>query len=523
MDNTTHKIDYMQYVYKYYYLIKKKKVVFIACALALMTLAVIYSYLIPKTYSTRSVIFIERSQIQRMVGDMTITPSLGAQIRVLTATMLSRPMLMEIIRSLDLDLNRTEQEIELLMTELRHATRIDVRQRDGMFTVQFQHQNPMVARDYVNNLVRRYLEQTFSSKRDETQGASFFFREQVNEYKQRVDQANQAIMDFNKQHGYVLDHDTRELRESIASAEARLEELQIRKSQLQSQSSMDTMNSLFEFETQDPHEFRLANLESRLDNLLQRYGEAYPEVLRVKAEIERLQQMEQDRPDVEPEEVDIAAPMASNMFNIQLSGIQSSENRLRRQIAENQRLLEIIPALASEMSHLRRERDEHERVYAELIRRQTQSQLGTEMELQDRVATFRIIEPAVLPLIPSGPNRPKIMIGGMAFGIFAAFGLIFLLDFADRSVRDVSTLKHLGLPVLAVIPRKVSVQELQKNRRNTILLLSIAGIYLAFLLSFVLIEILGIKAVDEFVETLQLRPIFDGWMLKLKQIYWSIL
>jgi polysaccharide chain length determinant protein (PEP-CTERM system associated) len=522
-DHRVSQIDYRKYLNKYWILLGQKKVLFVVVSLLIMTCAVVISYLLPKKYEARSVVFIEQSVVAELMRGMAVAPSVQAKIRVLTVAMQSRPLLMQVIQDLDLDLNRTEEQVELLLAQLRGSTRIDIEEYDGLFIVSFSDTDPRLARDYVNILVRRYLEEHLASGRDESSVATLFIAEQIDTYRQRLDETEAKILALHQEKGHLLTQDAADVRTVIAEAQEQLEQLHMRRSQFEAQSSVAMMDSLLAFESADPLESRLSSLESRLDELLLRYGEYYPEVIKIKREMERLREHMAQNPAPEPKVQDTPPLFGPNMFDIQLAGLQASEQRLRQQVLQYEQILQAIPQARAEMDSLIRERDQHARIYEELATRHGYSELSKQMELQDKAATFRIVESAVLPLLPSSPNRPLIIFAGILFGVAMAFGLIFLLDFLDRSIRDVDTLKHLGLPVLAVIPLKKNEQLAAQMRRRDKKLFLAAGAYFCVILAFLAMELLGVELMDKWIETLQIRPMIDNWILQLKQIYWSIL
>ena len=59
-------------------------------------------------------------------------------------------------------------------------------------------------------------------------------------------------------------------------------------------------------------------------------------------------------------------------------------------------------------------------------------------------------------LVPGSPFRPSLQeqpLTGLLAGLLLGVGLVFLLDFLDRSLKSAEELEQLlGLPVLAVIP-----------------------------------------------------------------------
>jgi hypothetical protein len=80
----------------------------------------------------------------------------------------------------------------------------------------------------------------------------------------------------------------------------------------------------------------------------------------------------------------------------------------------------------------------------------------------------------------------------------------------DSSVKDVDFVKGLGFPMLAVISRINNQQEVDLQHRRTVRLLSVAGVYLLFLLCFPLMELLQLTYMDNLLDVLKPAKIVQG-------------
>jgi hypothetical protein len=66
---------------------------------------------------------------------------------------------------------------------------------------------------------------------------------------------------------------------------------------------------------------------------------------------------------------------------------------------------------------------------------------------------FTIVESAKEPEHPVSPNRPLILIAGLALGLLTGLGLLVLREASDSSFHTVVDLQRtLGIPVLAAVP-----------------------------------------------------------------------
>lgn len=193
-------------------------------------------------------------------------------------------------------------------------------------------------------------------------------------------------------------------------------------------------------------------LQKRRDDLLVQYTEDHPEVIKVQAEIEALKAKHTISPN--------KLAYASNIIN--------------------------------RLAVLERERESSKKMFDELTAAYGKSEMSTQAELQDKVGSFRIVDPAVLPIKPVSPDRIMIILMGIVGGIGGAAGLIVLLDVFDDSVKNVDTIKSLGIPVLAIIPHIQDSRALIKSRRKDICLFMLSGLYAGILGAVMVLEKLGL-------------------------------
>lgn len=71
-----------------------------------------------------------------------------------------------------------------------------------------------------------------------------------------------------------------------------------------------------------------------------------------------------------------------------------------------------------------------------------------------KVDNVNIIDKAVVPTSPVKPNKQLNIIIACVVGFMIALGLVFLMEFLDRTIKTGDDVKrHLDLPVLGVIPK----------------------------------------------------------------------
>ena len=193
---------------------------------------------------------------------------------------------------------------------------------------------------------------------------------------------------------------------------------------------------------------KFLELQKRHDDLLVQYTEHHPEVIKAQSAIETLK---------------------AKYF--------SSQNNLA--YAEN---------VVSRLSSLEHELVFSKKIYDELTMAYGKSQMSTQAELQTKEETFKIVDPAVLPITPVSPNRIKIILLGIIGGIAGAAGLIVLLDVFDDSIKSVDVIKSLGIPVLAIIPHIQDPHALIRSRRKDICFYMLSGLFVVLLGAVIVLE-----------------------------------
>lgn len=468
---------------KYLQLIVRRKEIFVAVALLIMTSVIIVSYLLPKKYEASSTVFIEKNVISELVKGITVTPSMEDTIKVLTYAITSRTLLTKVAENLDMNLSKGSN-VESIIQKLQANTSVKVKD-NNLFIISYTDQDPKLARDYVNTLVRLYIEDNSSSKRGESYDATQFLSEQIDNFQNKLEKAEDDVSAYRRDKGGVIAVDEGKLFEDINLSRQKLYDLELQRNQLEARRQNARTTS-------DPLLSKITAMQKRLDELRVEYTDKYPEIVKIKNDIETAKEQMKTR----SSDFRGADPQEMGKINTEIAAIKLSENSLRRYIATNESLLKQLPSAKAGLEKLELEKTNQKNIYDQLYTRHSQSEVSKQMEVQDKSTTFRIVDPAVQPAKPASPNRLNIMLMGIIGGLAGSFGILMLLDQMNSSVRDVDFIKGLGLPLLAVVPRIHDQQQVDLHRRRTVRLFSAAGVYMLFLLCFPLMEVLGMTYVD---------------------------
>ncbi len=473
---TSNEFDYKPYIV----ILKRNKKILIIIALAIMTVITIASYLLPNIYEAKSTVFIEKSVISELLKGLTFTPSAEDKIKVLSYALNSRTLITKVMDELDLR-KGGEEELENQIKRMQSNTWINIKDREGLFVISFRDKNPKIARDYVNALVRRYIDENTASKREESYGATQFVAEQLAAFKEKLDKSEEAANVFKSGPGSVANIDPSLLLRDINASQQRLDELRIRRTQLET--SMAGLSKVSSAQSNMPA------LQKRLQELQLKYTDSYPEVQRVKEDIRALgEQLKSGQGVSKPVDSPEYAKLAS-----ELRALQQAETNLAKDISRNRELMHSIPAAKATLDALEREKNSQKYLYEAMLSRQGQSEVSKQMQVQDKTTVFRVVDPAVLPFKPVSPNRVKIILMGIFAGIGGGIGLVLLKDHLDSTVKNVGMAKNFGIPVLAVIPRIQDAQTLALQASKDRRLYIVGGCYFTLILLVLAAEVMGMS------------------------------
>jgi polysaccharide biosynthesis transport protein len=470
----------------YLSLAKKNKALSLVTALAIMTIVTVVSYLIPSKYEASSTVFIEKSVISELLKGLTFTPSAEDKIKVLSYALNSRTLITKVIDELDLK-KGGEAGQEVLIKKLQENTEIKIKDKEGLFVIAFRDKNPKVARDYVNALVRRYIDENTSSKREESYGATKFVAEQLSTFKAKLDKSENEVNAFKSGSGSIATMDPSLLLKDINDSQQRLDDLRIRRTQLEtSMAGLGKANSI---------QSNLPALQKRLQELQLQYTDNYPEIQKVKDDIRAMgEQVKSGKGTIRQDDSPEYGKLAS-----ELRALRQAENNLSGNISRNRSLLHSIPAARATLENLEREKSAQKTLYESMLSREGQSEVSKQMEVQDKSTVFRIVDPAVLPFKPVSPDRVKIILMGILAGIGCGLGVVLLKDQFDRSVKNIDVAKQFGMPLLAVIPKIDDPRKLVMQSKRDRRLYLIGSAYFALIVVVLVAEVVGVDVVAKVI------------------------
>ena len=468
----------------------RRKWVATAVFCAALAAAVPASLALPDLYRATATVLVARQQVSEEFVKPSVTTELETRIQTIHQQVMSRAGLTDLIARAGLSpdggavsegvIQRMRGDIQLDLTS--------VAQSYGRSTIAFalgySGRDPQTVARVVNTLAALYVEQNTKSRAGQAARTADFLKTQLAEVKTLLDRFEQRESDFRATHAGGLPE---QMLVNLAALERLYTKLRLngedQQRVLERRDRLD--QQLADASGEDapaggaPGKSRLSTLRQELLDLRRQYTEEYPEVIRVKKEIARLEQQAADvpaggraalSPGVANASGDSAA--TARLRNVirdvdgEIKPLKDEEAFLRASIASYEARIENAPKLQQELQQLSGDYESTKERYQTLSKRYEEAELADSLEQGQSVEQFRILDAAIPPKVPAAPNRLRLLILGFLGSLALAFGAVVLTEKIDTSFHSVDELRaFVKVPALATI-RLIPTETAARRRRQ---------------------------------------------------------
>ncbi|MEW6109829.1 MAG: XrtA system polysaccharide chain length determinant [Nitrospirota bacterium] len=502
-------------------IILRRKYIALLVALTVISIFTWGSFFIPNVYEASSTVFVEQSSIvDPLIRGVGVTRSIEERLINLRDSITSRNILERVMKKLDLDVKvKNPGQYEEIIRNIRNNLNLRVQggSRANLFVISFTANDPKTASSLVNTLVSEYIEESQSMTRTDAYSAYDFIQNQVLEYKKRLEESDGAIREFRERNPNLVPQSENTLIGRIETfqtaridAEIRLKELTRKRENLQKQLSGEKELTVAFISNDSSPQGRLNSLNNQLVILLSKYTDNYPEVIKVKHEIEELKrQISQAKASPHSSGSETAAinpiyqQIRQELTNTEaeIESLRGRISELSRQQQGSENILGRMPKEQEEWTKLQRDRNVYQRIYDELLQKLENARVSKDLEVTNKAGIFRVVDPAIVPPLPKKPDRVKMILFGLFFGITSGIGAAFGLDYLSHSFKDEATIEsRLKLSVLATIPKIVTEEDVLSGKKLDRKVFTAAAAYLIVIGVVLTVEFLhryiGIKIIN---------------------------
>ncbi|MCC5796262.1 MAG: sugar transporter [Methylophaga sp.] len=517
----------------YFNIFWRRKYWILIPALVLSAISGSIAYSLPSTYKSEGLILIETQDIPADLVRTTVTSYADQRIEIIRQRLLTTERIMAIVERHNLypeqrqamtsrtaiaNSFRSNVGVQMVQANVTDPASGRARRASIAFRVSFMDQSPQIAQRVANELVTEFLDENVRTRVDMAADTVTFLREEGNRFQRQVQDIESRIAQFKNQHSDSLpellqfnltniDRFQRELAANERQISVNQDQIVTLGMQLSAVDQYLPAGATAQTGTQpsSSHQ-RLDQLRLELNALQSRYAETHPDVLRVKRQIDTLQQElgiegPTERAQVESQldsvrtelqtareryadshpdiialqgrvssletrlaELPVPPVAASNtssinsdrplnplyiQINAQINSMEREVNRLRSRQAELRGLIEEYQArvqrthlVQQEYTDLSRDHENTLAKYRELRSKQLAAELSQTLEAESRGESFTLIEPPVVPSTAEKPDRRKLMMMGVVASFGATGGLAFLYEMLFGGVRGYNAMTH---------------------------------------------------------------------------------
>lgn len=469
-------------------------------------ISVLIAFILPPVYRSEAIILIEQQHIPADVVKSTVVSFADERIQQIQQKIMTIDSINKMINQFDLypkEKNKlTARELALLF---RQSAKLELISADVMekgreskiilaFKLIFEHKQAALAQQVANELLTRFLVENLRSRTERAEETTLFLQLESAKLKQEIQTIENTIAEYKQKNSNSLPALLPTNVSLIDRVQVQLQQLVLQEKILnQRETSLRmqlAMSNPVAMTAQGVIPDSLPMLEAAYVTLLINYSASHPDVKAIKRKIEGFHtEREIDNDAEEPPEI------ITNPVYLQLSSeikmVDTELNNvvdLRASLSEQLKTLELNVAETHQVERgyydLLRDLDNVKAQYSELKTKYLDAKLAQTMEEEQKAETFSVQEPARLPTRPEKPNRKKLIFKGLIISIIAGFGIAYLVELMDGSIRGYEPVVQLvGEEPLVVIPYIVNDEDVARTRKNQRVFILIGVFYFVCLLT----------------------------------------
>ncbi len=449
--------------------------------ISLGAIAVAAAMVLPKKYTSQTMVLVEQPAVSSEYVKPTITEDLNHRLAAMQEQILSRTRLQPIIEKFGLyPKDRSHAHIDDVVERLRGTIVIKPMdptpgtQRGQLpgFYVNVTYDNPQMAQQICTEITSMFLAQNAGDRKKQAKVTTDFLSQQLEEAKASLDEQDDKLAKFKRQNLGSLPEEEQTNLNILTGMNAQLEANTQQLSRAQQDKAFTesllsaqeaTWKSSQTGTNPETTEQQLSMLQEQLASLQARYTPEHPDVIKVKNQIEQLKKQQAAAPKSSspanaaapasdpPQIQQLRAKLRQN--EISIADLTHRQGQIQDQIRQLQGRVQASPMVEQQFKELMRNYQTAQDFYNDLLKKRQNAGVAGDLEGQEESEQFKVYDPPSLPDKPSFPKKTYFAGGGLAGGLALGLGILYLLAASDKSLyneRDVEL--GLKLPVLTMVP-----------------------------------------------------------------------
>lgn len=344
----------------------------------------------------------------------------------------------------------TPDDLTSRVRSLKGIVKVEQIEDTRLLTITVTHPDPEMTRKIANAVADAYIEFNIDSRLQASKNTLSWLSQNLEGMKKNLEASEKDFLDYKQAVKVISLENSEQIRgkkiEEMNSAymEARngRHEVDAKLNQLRSMRRSGGGAPNLRFLASNPLmetlQAELVQAEMALSKAREVYQSKHPKYLQIETQIKEVrgklqEQISREIENLEAERAVLAAKegvLQKSISELEKEAMESGKNELKYTI-------------------LQRNIEMNQKVYDALLSRIKEGDLTEKIN----VSNIRVVEEAVLPVDPVGPNKRRNLIAAVVLGLMMGIAGSFLKEYTDRSLRTEEDVEgYLGLTVLATIP-----------------------------------------------------------------------
>jgi polysaccharide chain length determinant protein (PEP-CTERM system associated) len=511
-------------------------------------LSIVVVRLLPSVYTAEAVVLVDSQKIPENFVSSTVSGDIAGRLALISQNIMTSTRLLDIVNTFALYQNeRNRLTQEELLRKMREDISVDFEKswtggKMQSFRLGYRGRNAKTVAEVANRLAGLYVAENVRAREDQAEGTVEFLRQQLQEAKRSLDEQEQKVAEFKREHNGILPEQQSSLLGTLSSLGVELQgvqtsadraqenELSLKAALSAAESSEASLRAGLRREGQGSGAIvtdsgrvlktKSEVLEEQLRALRLKYTADYPEVQAVERELKETRQLEaaesvvvltsgsgasgagggtdisNQRPAVvSPELIQSKERIATLRAQIEIAKhqivtLEKQREGLAAAISDCRARINRLPLVEQEMAGLKRNYEESANNYNSLLQKKLAAGVATDMEHLQKSERFTVIDPARIPQKPVKPNRPVLAAVGSLAGLVIGLLLGFALEYRKHTF-----LGEWELPVGAVVLGRVPLIEMTARGVKPVRNLSMTGVVSCFAVLHTVLKIWSSRAI----------------------------
>ncbi|MDT7041582.1 GumC family protein [Candidatus Nitronereus thalassa] len=362
----------------------------------------------------------------------------------------------------ELEENFPDKKDASLVLDFRSHVSVNPVHGSKIVEVVVDSEKPEFAARAANTLSAVYIERTLKKKSEFSEFASDWFSSHLDDLRQKLEKAEQALYAYRAEHGLVnlsnqqtiaaqrLDEQNLELiraEKERTEAQTRYKRIESIRAKVQSQASgqkidRSELDSLTEVLNSDViRSLRSREIESlvELANMSEKYGPLHPKMIQAKSKLNELRVRM-------AEELDKVYGSVKSNYQLALA----RENAVRRNVLRQKAEKVALDKYSVQASLLEREVNSNRQLYDLFLQQMSRTDLSTKIQ----TSNIYLAEPAIPNSKKIRPKTPLNIMMGLLIGLVSGAGLSLFLEFGGKIIKSPRDLSRYfeNLLTLGMVP-----------------------------------------------------------------------